>query len=54
MAKKELTPGFTFVNPNTQKEFENALKLILLEKLLSMHTGMDKSGTCHQERSCCP
>ena len=52
MAKKELTPTFTFVNPNTQKEFENALKIILVERLLSMSTGAEKTCTDHQERSC--
>lgn len=38
MAKKEVKPTYTFVNPNTPKEFEKMLKKILTDKLLSEKT----------------
>ncbi len=41
MAKKEVKLTYTFSNPNTSKEFENLLKKILIEKLVSQHTQSD-------------
>ena len=35
MAKNNITLTYTFVNPNTPKAFENTLKKILIDKLLS-------------------
>lgn len=35
MAKKTPQLTFTFENPNTQKNFEQMLKALLLDKLLS-------------------
>ena len=35
MVKNEVKLTYTFVNPNTPKEFEHTLKKILLDKLLS-------------------
>ena len=35
MAKNENALTFTFVNPNTQEAFENTLKKIIIDKLLS-------------------
>lgn len=35
MAKNNVKPTYTFVNPNTPKAFENTLKKILIDKLLS-------------------
>ena len=37
MAKQEVQLTFTFVNPNTPKEFERQLRKILIDKLLSQH-----------------
>ena len=34
MAKQEVQLTFTFVNPNTPKEFERQLQKILIDKLL--------------------
>lgn len=39
MAKQDIQLTFTFVNPNTQKEFERLLQKILIDKLLSQHRG---------------
>ncbi len=38
MAKNQVKLTYTFSNPNTPKAFENALRKILLDKLLSLHT----------------
>ena len=35
MAKNDVKLTYTFVNPNTPKAFENTLKKILIDKLLS-------------------
>lgn len=35
MAKNDIKLTYTFVNPNTPKVFENTLKKILIDKLLS-------------------
>lgn len=35
MAKQAVQLTFTFVNPNTPKEFERQLQKILIDKLLS-------------------
>lgn len=35
MAKNDVKLTYTFVNPNTPQAFENTLKKILLDKLLS-------------------
>lgn len=35
MAKNDIKLTYTFVNPNTPKAFENTLKKILIDKLLS-------------------
>ena len=35
MAKNNVKLTYTFVNPNTPKAFENTLKKILIDKLLS-------------------
>lgn len=35
MAKNNAKLTYTFVNPNTPKAFENTLKKILIDKLLS-------------------
>ena len=35
MAKNDVKLTYTFVNPNTPKAFENKLKKILIDKLLS-------------------
>lgn len=35
MAKQEVQLTFTFVNPNTPKEFERQLQKILIDKLLA-------------------
>ena len=35
MAKNNVNLTYTFVNPNTPKAFENTLKKILIDKLLS-------------------
>ena len=35
MAKNTVKLTYTFVNPNTPKAFENTLKKILIDKLLS-------------------
>ena len=35
MAKSNTKLTYTFVNPNTPKAFENTLKKILIDKLLS-------------------
>ena len=37
MAKQEVQLTFTFVNPNTPKEFERQLQKILIDKLLSQY-----------------
>ena len=37
MAKKEVQLTFTFVNPNTPKEFEKQFRKILIEKLLALY-----------------
>ena len=37
MAKHELKLTYTFINPNTSKEFERQLRKILVDKLLSLH-----------------
>jgi hypothetical protein len=37
MAKQEVQLAFTFVNPNTPKEFERQLQKILIDKLLSQY-----------------
>lgn len=37
MAKTEVNLVYTFTNPNTAKEFENLLKRILIEKLISQN-----------------
>ena len=37
MAKTEVNIVYTFSNPNTSKEFENLLKRILIEKLISQN-----------------
>ena len=37
MAKQEVQLTFTFVNPNTPKEFERQLQKILINKLLSQY-----------------
>ena len=37
MAKHEVQLTFTFVNPNTPKEFERQLQKILIDKLLSQY-----------------
>ena len=37
MAKQEVRLTFTFVNPNTPKEFERQLQKILIDKLLSQY-----------------
>ena len=37
MAKQEVRRIFTFVNPNTPKEFERQLQKILIDKLLSQY-----------------
>ena len=48
MAKQEVQLTVTFVNPNTQKAFEQQLKRILIDKLLSQHRdsriGVDGKG----------
>lgn len=38
MANKKITITYTFVNPNTPKQFEQALAKILIEKLMSNNT----------------
>ena len=35
MAKNNVKLTYTFINPNTPKVFENTLKKILIDKLLS-------------------
>jgi hypothetical protein len=40
-SKPQLT--YTFINPNSDKEVENILKQILVEKLLSLYTYADAS-----------
>lgn len=35
MAKNDVTLTYTFINPNTPKVFENTLKRILIDKLIS-------------------
>ncbi len=37
MAKQEVQLTFTFVNPNTPREFERQLQKILIDKLLSQY-----------------
>ena len=37
MAKQEVQLTFTFVNPNTPKEFEKQFRKILIEKLLALY-----------------
>ena len=37
MAKQEVQRTFTFVNPNTPKEFERQLQKILMDKLPSRY-----------------
>lgn len=38
MTKNEVKRTYTFVDPNTPKAFEQTLKKILIDKLLSLHT----------------
>ena len=38
MAKQEVQLTFTFVNPNTPKEFEKQFRKILIEKLLALYS----------------
>ena len=37
MTKQEVQLTFTFVNPNTQEDFERQLQKILIDKLLSQY-----------------
>ena len=37
MAKQEVQLTFTFVNPNTPKEFEKLFRKLLIDKLLSSY-----------------
>ena len=37
MARQEVQLTFTFVNPNTPKEFEKLLRRMLIDKLLSSY-----------------
>lgn len=37
MAKKETNLTYTFIDPNTPEAFAEALKKILIDKLLSLH-----------------
>ncbi|MBD5161999.1 MAG: hypothetical protein HDT14_08325 [Oscillibacter sp.] len=47
MAKKKVEVRYTFVNPNTEtKKFEDILRQIIFEKLLSMI-----NQPCHAARS---
>lgn len=38
MANKKITLTYTFVNPNSPKQFEQALAKILIEKLMNNNT----------------
>lgn len=37
MAKEKQVLAFTFVNPNTPKEFEAQLRRVLIDRLLAIH-----------------
>lgn len=43
MASKEVNLTYTFVNPNSPKEFETMLKKILIDRILSSHAGIFQS-----------
>lgn len=37
MARQAIQRTYTFINPNTPKEFEQQLQKLLIDKLLSQH-----------------